>query len=352
MICRSVKVFMIRKLTLLFVPAIVAGISLVKAQSFDKVKADSLFDALSAEGKVKISVAISRNGQALYTRAIGQPTYNTETKYRVGSITKMFTASMIFQLIQEQKLSLDTKLSTYFPQIPNAGQITIAQMLSHGSGVHNFTGDADDFRNWQEKPQTHEQLLARIASRSEFEPGSKHEYSNSNFVLLGYIIEKLDGRPYAESLKKRITGKLGLKNTYYGGKIGTAANEAFSYKWVNDSWQLDTETDLSIPGGAGALVSTPTDLTKFMQALFGGKVVSDASLKQMHTITDGFGMNLFQFNFGKHIAYGHVGNIDSFRSQAAYFPEDGIAVAYAANGVNTNINNIMIALLTMLFGGK
>ena len=328
------------------------GIRPMRAQTFNKIKADSLFDTLATEGRIKISVAISRNGKTIYARAIGQPSYNIETKYRIGSVTKMFTASMIFQLIEEKKLSLDTKLSVFYPQIPNAGQITITQMLSHGSGIHNFTGDADGYRIWQDKPQSHAQLLARIATRPEFDPGAKHQYSNSNFVLLGYIIEKLDNRPYAESLKKRITDRLKLTNTYYGGKIGANTNEAFSYKWLNNTWQSDTQTDMSIPGGAGALISTPTDLTAFMQALFSGKLVSNASLQQMRTIIDGFGMNLFQFNFGSHIAYGHTGSIDSFQSQAAYFPQENIGIAYVANGVNTNVNNIMIALLSMLFGSN
>lgn len=340
--------------TLLLATAI--GIQSTNAQQFNKNKADSLFDVIAANNRAMISVAVTRNGQPVYNKAIGYSWVgaqnmpaNTATKYRVGSVTKMFTAAMIFQLIEEGKLSLDTKLSSFYTSIPNSDKITIAQMLNHSSGIHSFTSDADQYRKWLGQQQTPVQLIARMAARSEFEPGSKHEYSNSNFVLLGYIIEKLDKRPYEASLKNRITGKLKLGSTYYGGKITSSANEANSYKWANNTWVPDTETDMSIPGGAGALVSNPTDLTAFMYALFTGKIVSIASLNQMRTIKDGFGMNLFKFQFDSHTAYGHTGGIDGFQSQAAYFPEEGIAVAYVANGVNTNINNIMIGLLSIIY---
>jgi D-alanyl-D-alanine carboxypeptidase len=167
-------------------------------------------------------------------------------------------------------------------------------------------------------------------------------------VLLGYIIELLDKKPYATALKSRITNKLALKDTYYGSKIVAANNEAYSYNWQG-SWLPDTETDMSIPGGAGALVSTPTELNRFMEALFAGKLVSPASLNQMKTVKNGFGMNLFVFPFNGHTAYGHNGGIDGFRSQAAYFPAEGIAVAYTANGANANFNNILIGALSIVF---
>lgn len=276
---------MTRIFTFLFLLATAAGTEKVSAQAFNKAKADSLLDAVNANSRAMMSVTITKNGLPLYSRAIGYSWYgtqnipaNTGTKYRVGSVTKMFTAAMIFQLIEEGKLSLNTKLSEFYPQIPNAEKINIAEMLNHSSGIHSFTGEADHYKSWLGQAQTPAQLVARMISRSEFEPGSKHEYSNSNFILLGYIVEKFDKRSYAVSLKSRITAKLKLSNTYYGGKISAFANEANSYKWINNTWQTDTETDMSIPGGAGAIVSNPTDLDAFMYALFTGKLVSMASL--------------------------------------------------------------------------
>lgn len=339
-----------RKLTALFLLiAPFCGI----AQSVNRAKLDSLFDALASNNKAMLNIAISKNGEVIYKKAIGYSWYgaknveaNTDTKYRIGSISKVFTAVMIFQLIEEGKLQLTTPLSKFYPQLPNAGKITIAQMLDHSSGIHSFTDDSS-YSSWLGKKTTPAQLIAKMAT-GDFEPGTKHQYSNSNFVLLGYIVEKLDKKPYAAALKQRITGKIKLNNTYYGGKINATANEAYSYKWAG-SWQPDTETDMSIPGGAGALVSTTTDLVTFMHALFNGKLVSEKSLTQMKTIHDGYGMNLFPYKFSTQTGYGHNGGIDGFQSQAVYYPDDNIAVSYLANGVNYSLNTMMVTTLSIIY---
>lgn len=322
------------------------------AQTFNKAKMDSLFSALSANNKAMLSIAITKNGEPVYSSAIGYSWYgsknvaaNVNTKYRIGSITKIFTAVMVYQLIEENKLELSTPLAKYYPQLPNAGKITMANLLNHSSGLHNVTDST--YSTWLNQKQTPEQLIARFSNKAEFEPGSKHSYSNSNFILLGYIIEKLDKRPYAASLKQRIVSKVNLTSTYCGGKINAANNEAYSYNWQG-SWQPDTETDMSIPGGAGVLVSTSTDLVKFMHALFTGKLVSNKSLTQMKTIHDGYGMNFFPYNFYGQTGYGHNGGIDGFQSQAVYYPADNVAVSYLANGVNYSLNTMMIGVLSIL----
>jgi D-alanyl-D-alanine carboxypeptidase len=344
---------MTRKITFL----IITGFALLQtslAQTFNQAKMHSLFNALAANNRAMLSISISKNGQPLYSKAIGYSWIgtknvpaNTQTKYRIGSITKVFTAAMIFQLIEEGKLQLTTPLAQFYPAVPNADKITIAHMLNHSSGLHNFTADST-YITWLSQKKTPAQLLTLISVKPDFEPGAKNAYSNSNFVLLGYIIEKLDKRPYAASLKARITEKQGLKDTYYGGKITAANNEAYSYNFTT-SWQPENETDMSIPAGAGALVSTPTDLTRFFHALFEGKVVSATSLTQMRTVKNGFGMNLFAYPFKERTAYGHTGGIDAFKSQAAYFPEDKIAVVFVSNGVNTNLNAMMNGVISILF---
>jgi CubicO group peptidase (beta-lactamase class C family) len=125
-------------------------------------------------------------------------------------------------------------------------------------------------------------MVALVAkAKPAFEPGEKAQYSNSNYVLLGYIVEKAGGRSYEDALKQRITLKIGLKDTYLGtGYPDAGKNEAFSYSFISD-WKQESDIHLSIPGGAGAIISTPNDLTKFIQALFDGKIVSKESLEQM-----------------------------------------------------------------------
>jgi len=341
-----------------FFAILLAGLSLgtVHAQSFDKAKMDQLFDVLAKKEKALGSVTLSKNGNVIYSRAIGYSSIKDAgkipstilTKYRIGSITKMFTTTMIFQLVEEGKLKLTTTLDAYFPKLPNANKITIGNLLNHHSGLHNFTNEPE-YMSYMTQPKTQDEILAILAkSNVDFQPNEKGGYSNTNFVILGFIIEKITKQSYSVNLKQRITSKIGLSNTYYGGKTNADNNECFSYQYVGN-WKQMPETDMSIPGGAGAIVSTPTDLTKFIEALFSLKLVSLNSLNQMKTITDGFGMGMFQIPFYDHKALGHNGGIDGFGSNLAYFPEDSLALAYCTNGMVYPLNDILIGVLSIYF---
>jgi len=329
----------------------------VYAQNFDKPKLDQLFDTLARKEKAMGSLTLSKNGDVIYSRAIGYSSISengkkpstTLTKYRIGSISKMFTTTMIFQLVEEGKLKLETTLDTWFPTIPNANKITIFNLLNHRSGIHNFTNDPD-YQTWMTQPKTQTEMIAIIAKKAvDFQPNEKAAYSNSNFVILGYIIEKITKQSYAINLKQRITSKIGLANTYYGGKTNLNNNECYSFQFTG-SWKQMPETDMSIPGGAGSVVSTPTDMTKFIEVLFSLKLVSQNSLDQMKTITEGFGMGMFQIPFYTKKGYGHNGGIDGFGSNLSYFPEDSLAVAYCTNGMVFPMNDILIGILSIYFG--
>jgi D-alanyl-D-alanine carboxypeptidase len=327
------------------------------SQDFNKQKLDSLFSILSEKNKAMGSVTISKNGTVLYSRAIGYSIISDKekmastinTRYRIGSISKMFTSTMIFQLIEEGKINLATTLDTWFPNIPNARQITIANLLYHRSGIHNFTNDPE-YTTYMTMSKTQDEMIAIITkNKADFQPDEKTAYSNSNFVILGYIIEKITGKPYSKNLNERITSRIGLANTYYGGKTNIKNNECFSYRF-DGTWNPETETDMSIPGGAGAIVSTPTDLTRFIEALFSYKLVSKNSLDQMKTIKDGMGMGMFQIPFYDKKAYGHNGGIDGFGSNLAFFPEDNLAVSYCTNGMVYPMNDILIGVLSIYYG--
>jgi len=324
--------------------------------SLDKRKLDSYFDALQANDKAMLSVAISENGESIYQKSIGFASNdkgkrnNADTKFRIGSITKVFTTTMIFQLIEEGKLSLETKLSTYYPKVKNASKITISHLLSHRSGIHNFTNDPS-YVSYLNQPKSKTEMIALIESLdSDFEPGSKADYSNSAFVLLGYIIQDITGSSYAQQLNARIVNKLGLERTEYGGQIDTNDNQASSYTYNSESWVSATVTDMSIPGGAGAIISSPTEINKFMQGLFGGQLVSNKSLSKMKEINEGYGRGLFKIPFYNKFAYGHTGGIDGFSSNAAYFENEKIAVSVTSNGMNYVMNDIMIGILSLTFG--
>ena len=186
----------------------------VSAQTPDKAKLDRFFDRLAEKNQAMGSLTVAKDGKILYSRAIGYSQINgserkpatTATRYRIGSITKTFTAAIVFQFVEEGKLKLSDTLDKFFPQIPNAGKITIAHILTHRSGIHDFIREPD-FRAWSLNPRTKDETLAFIArGKPDFEPGEKRNYSNAGYVLLGFVIEKLDGKPYQGALKKRITG--------------------------------------------------------------------------------------------------------------------------------------------------
>jgi CubicO group peptidase (beta-lactamase class C family) len=319
------------------------------AQTLDKARLDQLFDRLAEKNKAMGSLTVAKDGKVLYSRAIGfsqisrteKKPSSAATKYRIGSVTKMFTATMIFQLVEEGKLKPTDTLDKFFPQIPNANKITIEQMLAHRSGVYDFTR-AREFRSWKMNAKTKDEMIAIIAEgKPVFEPGEKTEYSNSGFLLLGYIVEKVGGKPYQNLLKERITSKIGLKDTYLGtGKTEDAKNESFSFNYIGD-WKQETETDLSIPGGAGAIVSTPSDLAKFIQALFDGKLVSQQILNQMKPTKDEYGLGIIQYPLDGKTFYGHGGAIDGFSTLLIYRPEEKLAVAYSSNGKGYAVNKIV-----------
>ncbi len=341
----------------LFAVSLYAGQAAVFAQ-VNTQRLDSFMNHVAAHNKMMGAVAISKGGKVIFNKAIGQERIvdgknvaaTKNTRYRVGSITKMFTSVMVFQMEEEGKLSLDSKLATYFPEVPNADKITIGQLLNHHSGLHNLTDDPA-YITWNTSAVSREDMLKKLAALSiDFEPGAKGQYSNSNYILLGFILEKVGGKPYADLLKERITGKIGLKNTSFGGKPDPKKHDALSYSFDGKKWVAREVTDMSIPQGAGAIVSTPADLVTFETALFQGKLVGKASLEQMMDLKDDYGMGVFRFPWGdSRWAWGHTGGIDGFSSMLSYFTDDSVCIALSSNGVNYSINEIMIGLLSIYY---
>lgn len=325
---------------------------------FNKAKMDSLFESLAKNEKSMGSFALSKDNNIIYQRTLGYKLIDSskkiaadnKTKYRIGSISKMFTATMIFQLIEEGKLSLETNLSKFYPEIKNSEKITISNLLNHRSGLHNFTDDPE-YLTYHTQDMTHKDLLAKFAKmEADYFPDETPEYCNTNYVLLGYIIEKISEKTYQEELNERICKKIGLMNTYYGGQINDKQNEAHSYQNLKGTWIQSSETSMSIPGGAGAIVSTSEDLIKFIEALFGEKLVSSKSLEKMKKIDRGYGMGMFKFPFYEKISFGHTGGIDNFTSIIGYFPKDKLAIAYISNGNDYSDNDIVLGTLSIFLG--
>ena len=322
---------------------------------FDKAKLDNYFDKLEENNKFMGSVAVAKNGEIIYTKAIGYADVENKvkatekSKYRIGSASKSFTAVLVLKAVEEKKIDLDQTIDKWFPTIANSQKITVRHLLSHRSGIHDFTHD-DDYLDWCTQPKTENEMLAIIEKGgSDFEPDSKSDYSNSNYVLLTYMLEKTFSKPYSDLLQEYIVKPIGLTDTYIFGKTNPNNNECRSYRFLG-SWKVENETDWTVPMGAGAIVSTPTDLTKFADALFGGRLVADESLEMMKTIKDDYGLGLFEIPFGENIGLGHTGAIDGFVSVYSHFDDGNISYAMTSNGRNFKIGDIKKAVLSAVYG--
>lgn len=335
---------------------VIAGPAFAQQADLAKFKKiDSLLTYLNTNNKFMGQVAIQEKGKVVFEKAYGfanaenKLAANEDTKYKIGSVTKIFTAAMIFQLIEEKKLNLNRPLSEFYPKIPNADKITIGHLLNHKSGIYNYT-DSADFTKYRSEQQTKKDMLARLeAGEPVFDPGVRGEYSNSNYMLLGYIIQDVTKKSYKENVSQRITSKAGLKHTYYYTKINPKRNEAYSYTYINSKWERTEEWHESVAGGAGALQSTAADLTKFINALFNGKLVSKLSLDQMSTIDWGFGKGLLAYPFLERKFLGYNGGIESFKSVVSYYPKEEMGFAILVNGGDYNTNDIILGVLSIYY---
>ncbi len=325
------------------------------SQSINKAKLDAYFDTLVSNNRFMGSVAIAQGNKLIYSKSVGFADVeqglkaNENSKYRIGSITKTFTAVLTLKAVEEDKLSLSQTIDKWFPTIGNADKITIEHLLRHRSGLHNHLDELVN-SNRHIQPITEKEMIELIIkSGNDFIPDTKMAYCNTNYILLTYILEKIYKEPYSKILEEKITNPLGLKNTYLGGKINTQNDECNSYNFLNENWELASEFNVSQAIGAGAVSSTPTDLLTFIYALFNGKLISENSLTKMKTMQDFYGMGLIQMPFYDKTGFGHTGGIDGFRSVFAYFPTDEISFAYASNGMNFNGNDISIAILSAVY---
>lgn len=326
------------------------------SQNNVKEKLGNYFDSLFVHHKVMGSFAFAENDRPTFVKVIGfadvekKQKANVNTQYRIGSISKTFTAVLIMKAVEEKKISLNQKLSDFYPEIPNADKITIENLLQHRTGIHNLTNEAE-YWQYNTKPQTETSLVNIIKKyKSDFEPGAKHEYSNSNYILLGFILEKVYKKSYAELIKAKITKPLKLTLTEVGGKIDTSKDQAKSYQFTNGKYEVSNETDMSIPIGAGNIISTPRDLLSFILGLEQGKLIKKESLEKMKNFVDNYGYGLVKVPFGKYSGFGHTGGIDNFRSALFYFPDIKTAVSFTTNQADMDTNEISIKMMETATG--
>jgi D-alanyl-D-alanine carboxypeptidase len=325
-----------------------------------RARLDSLFTILDTDQRMMGSVTIRKADRILYQRTIGYRDSTAAgwvrsdrlTEFRIGSVTKSFTAVLIYQLVDEHTLSLDTKLSKFFKQLPGSDAITIRDLLGHTSGLADYTQGMDSL-----VPLDRTTLLSRISSQPlQFKPGTQRRYSNSNFLLLGYIVEAVTGSTYEAQLKQRILGRAGLSRTHFGGAVTPEGNESRAYFFSGGHWEQQPDHAIENAGAAGGIASTTDDLTLFLSALFGGRLITPASLSEMtNGYTDGSdhygkGLGPFAIPGTSKSGFSHDGSIGAHAAVIGYVPEDSLALALTVNGYNYPINRLFFLVWNILYG--
>jgi CubicO group peptidase (beta-lactamase class C family) len=285
------------------------------------------------------SVLVAQNGKVLLDKGYGFANLEWEvpntptTKFRLGSITKQFTAASILLLEERGKLKVEDPVKKYMPNAPAAwDKITIFHLLTHTSGIPSFTGFSD-YESHEAQAMTPGKLVEWFRDKPlEFEPGTKWNYSNSGYVLLGYLIEKISGESYSDFVQQNIFTPLGMKDSGYDSNSAIIAHRAAGYTPGKSSPVNAGFVHMSIPFSAGALYSTTEDLLRWEQGLFGGKVLKPESLAKMTTPFKqdyAFGLGVSTQSGHKMIA--HDGGIEGFNTALAYYPDDKLVVAVLAN---------------------
>jgi CubicO group peptidase (beta-lactamase class C family) len=289
------------------------------------------------------TVLVERDGNAILDKGYGSADLEwnipnaPDTRFRLGSITKQFTAASILLLEERGKLKVEDPISKYMPDEPAAWKnITFFHLLTHTSGIPSFTS-FPDYNELQSRPVTPEQLVTRFRDKPlDFQPGEKWDYSNSGYALLGYLLEKISGETYCDFLQQNIFTPLAMHDTGCDRNSIVLPRRASGYTPGPHGLENSGYIDMTVPFSAGELYSTTGDLLRWQQALFGGKLLNPASLKKMTTPFKenyGFGLEIKTIKGYERISHG--GGINGFNTFEAWYPQEKLSVIVLSN-VNGN----------------
>ena len=313
-----------------------------------EIQLDRLLASRFAADGAGAVVLVARDGRILFEKAYGladieqHREMTVDTPLRIGSITKQFTASAILRLQEAGRLSITDRLSAFYPDFPRGGEVTLRHLLTHTSGIHSYT-ESPRFLQEVTKPTAAADVVASIKRYPyDFSPGAKWSYSNSGYFLLGDIVEKVSGRPYADFLHEAFFGPFGMRDTGVYRNDKPPARAALGYEYRDGQFKKALDWDMTWAGGAGALYSTAGDLYRWNEAVFGGKVLSpdDRAAAFTPVVTEenrndksdggyGYGWRIDRYRGARQISHG--GGLNGFLSNLVRFPEQHFTVVVLVN---------------------
>lgn len=316
-------------------------------------KIENFLTKLEENNETAGEISIFKDGKEIYKRNFGEknlPDYKSSNKvFQIGSISKSMTAIMIYKMIEQKKLNLNDKLSQFYPQIPNAKNIEISNLLNHTSGLGDYVTGKENPR-WLTEKTSEKQTINRIIEQGTlFEVGKNQQYSNSGYFLLAKILEKVSKKSYEENLNEFIVKPLQLKDFYTATQNPTNIYPSFTFR---NKWEKVKDFDFKNIIGVGDISTTPQNLNIIINALFDEKLVSENSIHSMIPEQKRFGRGLAVVPFHSKIFIGHSGGTYGTNSLMIYNGEDNISIAYSLNADKLGIagNEFIIAILSMLYG--
>lgn len=342
-----------------------AGLGVATAATPALDRAATLLTHIEREDMAHGSAAVQLGDAAPWTRPLGlarlpDTRATAATRYRIGSISKTMTAVMVMQLAEEGRLALDEPIARWFPTLPAAERVTVAMLLRHRGG-YGALEDLPAFQTqWVFTPRSTDEMLATIARLPRaFEPDSRAAYNNAGYLLLAFIVERAGGEPYARALQQRIVQRAALQDTVFD-TARPGSQDALSFEWRDEPtgaaegrWVALPPSELSIPHGAGGVLSTPADLIRFVRALFDGRLVTPASLQRMREVRDRFGLGLYRVPGPGPEAWGHEGRIDAFGSMLLHAPATATTpaatLAWLGNAHRLSRDDVVLALRRAVF---
>lgn len=323
-------------------------------------------NAINGTQLVGASVGIMRDNEVILARGYGYADINNKveatehTVYRIGSITKQFTALAIMILVEQGKVDLNEVMLDYLPNYPQKDhKVTIDQLLNHTSGIKSYT-DIEKFWEISERDLSRQEIVDLFSSEPvEFSPGENYQYNNSGYYLLGLIIENVSGMSYADFLKANVWQPLEMFDTYYLGKIKNVKNIATGYDHKDNEFVGARPLGMDNPFSGGSLGSSVLDLLKWQAALNENRLISRQSYNKMiepGLLRNGkqttYGYGFFMSNLNGHRKIEHGGTINGFRAQLSAYPDDGLTVTVLCNlnsapqaQLESQISRLMLGIL-------